>query len=299
MIAECCNYTDYHSRAVEVRCGHGKGHGPGGNTKRYVHLVRCVISFNMLAEVWTSDVQASGNQAAPSIVDFVKLKPMKMSANEPKQHSSDSAKTQRRHGNKQAGSSSSSSSSSSTTTTTTSTTSTPASRPRTRTHFNKLCTQEGIQQLADIFTHQSFLCGAGWIATNEDAIVFSRLHSFMYHIVQLEVGRLDDVLKQHAKQQQNSGPVKSGAHSSLYRLKQELHSQGVCCLESSLMAACRELDTFQIQHRLTDVAQWFVNKRSFWRWFRCLYVMEEKTRCMWLPTVEHLKSGRVSMLFDL
>ena len=121
----------------------------------------------------------------------------------------------------------------------------------------------------------------------------------MYHIVQLEVGRLDDVLKQHAKQQQNSGPVKSGAHSSLYRLKQELHSQGVCCLESSLMAACRELDTFQIQHRLTDVAQWFVNKRSFWRWFRCLYVMEEKTRCMWLPTVEHLKSGRVSMLFDL
>jgi hypothetical protein len=210
-----------------------------------------------------------------------------MGANETKNDSAVVPKTKRK---RRAGPSSSSSSS--TSSTSSPSTSFPSSRQRTPARITKLCTQEGIQQLADIFKHQSFLCGAGWTATQEDAVVFARLQPFMHHIVQLEVGRLDVTLKEHAKRPSNG--TASGSHNSLDRMKRELQSKGVCCLETSLMAACKELSILP-----SEVVSWFENKRSFWRWFRCLNVMEEKDRSEWLPTIDHLKSGRVSMLFDL
>jgi hypothetical protein len=49
----------------------------------------------------------------------------------------------------------------------------------------------------------------------------------------------------------------------------------------------------------TKESLWFMNRNSFWRWYRCLHNMNTVEREHWLPTMEHVQSGRVSMLFDL
>jgi hypothetical protein len=317
-MAQCYNYTDYHSRALEVRCGHGKGHGPSGSTKKYVHLVRCVISLDVLSKCCVQqcvDDLLSLEKDTPKHVSlFGPLIVMKTGMNNPstvattskgvriknatdsKSKSKSKSKGKGKGKDKDKGKSSHLNNQNNH-----NGRSMAGKRQRqvgkTKRATTKLCTQEGIASLINIFTQQSFLCGAGWVATQEDVVVFARLESFVHYLVHLEVERFDEVVKnKDSSKDSNRASIQKQVDDMKSALKSS-HGRSTL-LESRLKRLCSELG-ISIVHSLTDATLWFDGKNAFWRWYRCMNALGSQQRERLLPTMEHLKSGRVSLLFDL
>ena len=325
-VVQCYNFTDYHSRALEVRCGHGKGHGPVGGMKRYVHQVQCVVSMDALAHcIDANTAQQLTTQQDNSTALFVPLVVIKTGGNNPQK------KQKKRKKSAQ-------SSSSSTTTIATLSSSTVAVSsvpPTPSAQIVKLCTKTGVEKLGAIFSRQSFLCGKGWVASLEDVVVFDKLTSYLNYIAQVETNRFINMLKelQHviacAREKEHTVPTwdQEVANNvmALLAIKNQMAVHGALCLETIVTSSCRMLKltlntlktagilvkgkalpaTSKITmsdlktHAPSETTAWFVGQRSFWRWYRCLNTMTTNERKTLLPTLEHLKSGRVSMLFDL
>ena len=354
-IVQCYNYTDYHSRAAEVRCGHVKknrGVAAVGGTKRYVHLVHCVLSLDALSLCLTADKaetlrvlqqaetrekNSSDHTSSNHTTLFEPLVLMKTGgtpapAHSAKQQSTQNRNKKRKNTNKNRNGNGSTMHQSSTTM--------ERQRSATRAPPVKLCTQQGIDTLVVLLNRQSFVCGAGWVAMHEDAVVFVRLTAFMNYIAQVELHNFINVVKalhhtilSHTKYSTvPTGPQKdqfvynapldqiwrdenSSVLSLLSELKNVLAAQGVLGLETCLGTACRTLKAKSkllkaagikfsstcrvLTHAPTHEALWFSGQRAFWRWYRCLNRMKKSEREDWLPSDAHLKSGRVSMLFDL
>ena len=324
-LAECYNNTDYYSRKLEIRCGHGKGHGPSGSVKRYVHFVRCVLSMDALLYCCTdskaSDCICTEKEYKSTVFEPLTLirtgvqditegknKNINKKENTNKKNvnknNSKNKKTKINNNNNNNNDDDDNNNQDNGKTQI----KTRANKETKRTKKNqeiknKLWTKEGMQQLFAIFTRKSFLCGVGWVATHEDSVVFARLQYYMQIVARLEVEKLDVLLKKDRRfQLLTKTTALIAAMNSLNSLKIKLmqsKQNGCTILESDLAIACKLACQCGIKHILTDEAGWFIGQRSFWRWYRCLNVMNAKERNGWLPTMQHLKSGRVSLLFDL
>lgn len=186
-----------------------------------------------------------------------------------------------------------------------------------------------------IFDRQSFLCGKGWVASFEDVVVFDKLTSYLKYIAQVETNRFINMLKelQHviasAREKEATVPTwnqqVANNMMALFDVKKQMAAHGALCLETIVPSSCRMLkSTFNTlkaagilvkgkalpatskiamselkTYSPNEITVWFVGQRSFWRWYRCLNTMNANERNALLPTLDHLKSGRVSMLFDL
>jgi hypothetical protein len=173
------------------------------------------------------------------------------------------------------------------------------------------------------------------VASLEDVVVFDKLTSYLNYIAQVETNRFINMLKelQHviacAREKEPTVPTwdQEVANNvmALLDIKNQMAIHGALCLETIVTSSCRMLKltlntlktagilvkgkalpaTSKITmsdlktHAPSETTAWFVGQRSFWRWYRCLNTMTTNERKTLLPTLEHLKSGRVSMLFDL
>lgn len=367
-IIECSNYTDYHSRAVEVRCGHGKGHSTMGSAKRYVHLIHCTISLKQLYACLTSTTMSSMKEEMCDQKDQIIFVPLeiirtgenktsakKMKGEQSKKNSNNGDTKNCGNGSNNSGETKSPSSSFA---------SSSVSRKKKNALINlpivKLCTNDGIVKLVAILNQQSFLCQPGWVATNEDVVVYKRLKVFLNYINSLEIENViqliknveelivfkekNELLKYSAStnipiSNVNNNYVewciqwKSEITSIILKIKKmkdkmiqkkelslELILKNVC---TTIRNACKILKEAGILTKgkhlpasknttatltvsdlkafkpCTKESLWFMNRNSFWRWYRCLHNMNTVEREHWLPTMEHVQSGRVSMLFDL
>ena len=373
----CSNTTTYLSRQLEVRCGHGKARrgGPGGgdrgrgggggggggagNVKLYVHVLRMTVDTRLIYALLCERKDARAQRLSdPSLAYETLFSPLEIRRSGKKGAKPRKNQHVAQHkGNKNDQVTAMTTVAPGTQKTNARTTKKKKKKPKSARHvpkhhrrdYNALCSTKGVRELEGILSRQSYLCGpAGYIATHEDAVVYTRLSEWLHTQARRVVDSFSRAVASAPRVEL------SGSEDAMYLPCVEckhVYGQEVCCLCVSATSpphvhprayradgvtpcktlrphcvVCRATVMRRLKSALKDrhgsileelvprsraqlgrlgvsvpsrnVDDEFLGSHT-WRWFRGMSALPDEVRAGWLPTMEHLRSGRLSLIFRL